>query len=449
MNVLLLALDTLRADHLSCYGYSRKTSPNIDKLALKGVLFERCYAPDIPTQPAYTTIYTSRYGLEHGIVSHGAEEQTLPRDFKIFTELLQNAGFTTVAVDNLAVMKPWFTRGYEYYICPPKPLQFLTADEVNDRAIRWLKFYRDKQPFFMFLHYWDPHTPYIPPKEYMKLFYEGNERDPRKASSMEPFKKSPFYHLMKRWMLELLPEVTDIEYISSLYDSEIKYLDDRLGELFDALDELELLDETLIIITADHGESLTEHGIFFDHHGVYENTIHVPLILYSEEILPKGIKVPHFVEHVDIAPTILETVGLEIPEWMRGRSLFEVVRGKAPPRRFVVCGECTYEARRAIVTEEWKLIKTYGGDLYNRPRIELYNLRRDPQEEKNVAEDFPEVVNELELQMTRWIESILGEKPDPIRVQLGRYLPGHQWLKRALESEGIPWEKWFERQRYI
>ena len=451
MNVIFIALDTLRADHLRCYGYEKPTSPNLDRLASKGVVFERCYASDIPTQPAYTTMYTGRYGVEHGIVSHGSDIQALPSGFKLFTELLRGAGYSTVAVDNLAAMKPWFHRGYEYYVMPHGHIQLITADKVTNYALEWLKCHAEKkEKFFMFLHYWDPHTPYLPPKEYVEKFYRGDPYDREKAETMRAFRNSPFYPLHGKWIEDLLGDVQDIEYISALYDAEIAFMDNQLGRLFTYLEENDMMNNTLIVVTADHGESLTEHNIFFDHHGVYETNIHVPLILYAPSLLPQGLRVKSLVGHVDIAPTILGVAGIQAPGDIRGTSLLEIVENEAEEREYVVSGECTYQAYRAIVTRDgWKLIKRIGGDLYGRPRIQLYNVLKDPGEVEERSGSNPDLVRELEYRLDRWVEENLGEKPDPMRIQLQAGLPGHAWLRRALKSRGIAWEEWLQKQRYI
>ncbi len=227
-------------------------------------------------------------------------------------------------------------------------------------------------------------------------------------------------------------------------------MDDQLGRLFTYLEENNMMNNTLIVVTADHGESLTEHNIFFDHHGVYETNIHVPLILYAPSLLPQGLRVKSLVGHVDIAPTILSVAGIQAPGVIRGTSLLEIVENEAEEREYVVSGECTYQAYRAIVTRDgWKLIKKIGGDLYGRPRIQLYNVLKDPGEVEEGSGSNPDLVRELEYRLDRWVEENLGEKPDPMRIQLQAGLPGHAWLRRALKSRGIAWEEWLQKQRYI
>jgi len=447
MNVIFIAIDTLRADRLTCYGYSKSTSPNLERISKEGVLFEKFYASDIPTQPAYTTIYTSLYGVNHGIVSHGSAEQNLSENISTLPQILREKGVHTAAVDNLLGMKHWFGLGYNEYFDTSKKMQLVTAEEVNSIVLPWLK-RNKKTPFFLFIHYWDPHTPYTPPQKYRRLFYEGDEKDPSNRS-MEKFKDYIYYPLFQRVIGEPLGEITDVEYISAQYDAEIRYVDERVGEVIGLLEELKLSEETLLIITSDHGESLTEHGIYFDHHGVYETTIRVPLILWWKGNLPSGKKIKDFFEHVDLLPTILDAFGIRREEKMEGVSLLSVIEGKKKiQREFICCGECTYQAKRCINTGKWKLIKSIGGDLYHRPKYELYWLEKDPEEKENLAEKYPEIVDRLEIQLTRWVEEKLGESPDPIRCQLSRGLPGHRWLREALRSQNLSWEEWFSRQRY-
>ncbi len=167
MNILLITVDALRADHLGCYGYKHPTSPNIDALAAQGVLAERMFCPGIPTQPSYTTIYTGQHPITHGIVAHGGGSRArLSEDAPFLTEALVSAGYTTCAVDTLLQERPWFGRGYEYYINPGvrRTLMIgITCEEINARTISWLRT-QAEEPFFLFLHYWDTHTPLTPPR---------------------------------------------------------------------------------------------------------------------------------------------------------------------------------------------------------------------------------------------------------------------------------------------
>jgi hypothetical protein len=183
-NILLISVDALRADHLGCYGYQRPTSPATDALAGEGVLCERLLCPAIPTAPSYTTLYTGQHPITHGIVAHPCENQ-LDQDAPFLPWHFLRTGYTTCAVDSLMRNRLWFGRGYEFYIDPSlrHTLLYLalTCEDVNARAIPWLRAYAD-EPFFLFIHYWDPHWPYNPPPQYWNLFYQGNPRDPNNHS---------------------------------------------------------------------------------------------------------------------------------------------------------------------------------------------------------------------------------------------------------------------------
>src|ERR1044071_6299938 len=193
LNIVFIDIDTLRADHLGCYGYPKPTSPAIDSLAADGVIFDRCYAPGIPTTPAHTTIYTGMHPISHNVVSHGGVTD-LDRKIPVLPELLQKAGYTTCAVDNLFDLKPWLARGYEYYVNPShrhKMRLLVSCEEINARAIPWLRAHAGEK-FFLYLHYWEPHTPYLPPTRY-RTFYDGKDPFDPANESMEPIKRTPFW----------------------------------------------------------------------------------------------------------------------------------------------------------------------------------------------------------------------------------------------------------------
>jgi len=199
MKVILLVIDTLRADHLGCYGYSRDTSPNIDRIAREGTLFENAYPSDVPTQPSFTSMFTGQRGIITGIVSHSRTEN-LDENVPFFTEILARKGITTAAVSTLYMMRRWFARGFKYYMNPVagvrRRLQQVDAEEINGMAIPWLRDHK-KEDFFLFIHYWDPHAIYLPPEPYRRLFYDGDETDPENRS-VEALKKQLVWSFINR-----------------------------------------------------------------------------------------------------------------------------------------------------------------------------------------------------------------------------------------------------------
>jgi len=196
--------------------------------------------------------------------------------------MLEN-NYLTCAVDNLANMKPWFLKGYEFYMNPgigKKYLQYVKAEDITQRALEWLGKYR-KEKFFLFIHYWDPHTPYIPPDNLIPVFYP-KEKNPfkQKDTRMKEFYKTPHGQIWgKTWLRKSGKLISDPDYVESLYNAEIRYMDGWLGRLFNFLEKKKMFEDTVIVLFSDHGEIMYHHPGFFDHHGLYEGNIHCPLII--------------------------------------------------------------------------------------------------------------------------------------------------------------------------
>lgn len=432
MNILFIAIDTLRADHLSYYGYKRKTSPFLDNLAERGALFKNFYAPGIPTQPSFTTVFTGLHAITHRVVGHGGKVE-LDDNLPYFTEQLQKKGYLTCAVDNLWKMKQYFNRGYEFYIDPSfrhQYMQKVTCDTQNSRAIPWIKEHK-KDKFFLFVHYWDPHAPYTPPDNYLSTFYQGNPFDPSNHSLDNFYKYCPYRESVENWFkLYIRKEtkkvkITDASFLEASYDGEIRYVDDGIKKLVETLETEKLLEDTLIIIFSDHGESLTEHRIYYDHHGLYENNIHVPLIMVGPNIA-KGKIIEQLVQHIDLAPTILEAASCVVPKIMEGKSLWPLILGrKEKYYDKLITEESTRMCKWAILKNNYKLILSREQDIYGLPPRELYDLNKDPEEELNIAEDKREIADRLERELEDWVANSLkrnNQKIDPLKEQ-GAVLP--------------------------
>ncbi len=421
-NVLLISVDTLRADHLGCYGYERPTSPAIDGLAAEGVLCEKLFCPAIPTMPSYTSLYTGQHPLTHRIVAHPCrndldkEAPFLPREF------LQ-ADYNTCAVDSLMRSRLWFGRGYEFYVDPSirHTLLYLavTCEDLNSRAIPWMEAHA-ADPFFLFIHYWDPHWPLIPPQRYRHLYYSGNPTDPDNRS-LDAWWQHPLGIAARdTWLRTPEGLVTDADYLVALYDQEIRYLDDGIGQLLGALRRLGLDENTIVLFTADHGESMTEHDIFFEHHGLYDCVINVPLIVRWPGHLPTGTRLGHTFQVSDIAPTLLDAVGLPIPSEMEGLSFWRILTGevKEGGHDRVISMECTWQAKWSLRTDRYKFILAREPDIYGTPPRELYDLSADPREERNIVSERRDVAAAMESELEEWIArrlKDLGRREDPLR----------------------------------
>jgi len=423
MNVLWILVDCLRPDRLGCYGYARATSPHVDRLAAQSARFTQCISPHIPTHPAHTTLFSGRDVFAHQIVSQGAPQELDPA-VRLLPALLRERGYFTGAVDNIG---RWIEPAFERYVPYPRwdhdgSHPWRNGEEVTTRAVSLLnEASADGRPFFLFFHYWDPHTPYLPPAPFHRQYFEGDARDPAKRS-MDAVWRSPWFaNYFQEWMAG----VTDIDYVTAQYDASVAYGDACLAHLFQRLTELGRWEDTLVVLCADHGEELDEHGCWFDHHGLYETNVRVPLLLRFPGGRGAGRTVPDLVSALDVAPTLLAATGhggVAAALGMPGRDLTPLLTGgTVAALDAVYLTECTWMRKRAWRTPRWKLIRALEPDIYGFPPVELYDLLADPQERTNLATARPEVAQELGAAMDAWIERRLGETglPDPSVAQAG------------------------------
>lgn len=449
----MISLDSLRADRLGCYGYNKPTSPYLDKIAAEGVLFEKAIAADIPTEAVHTAIFTGKVGLRTGIVSHGSELTSLPKSTDWLPTMLRQSGFTTAAVDNLYQLKEWFARGFRYYVnSVGTKKRWIDGKTINELAMPWIREHQ-QEDFFLFLHYWDPHTPYLPPKEYVDKYYKNNNPYDRNNTSMNPAYNHLAYPFFKHHHFDLLGPVTDAEYVNALYDAEVRYLDDRLKEIDDYLDVLGIKEDTLLVIFGDHGESLTEHDIYWDHCGLYDTTVRVPMMIRWPGFIPEGKRVEGLIQQVDLMPTIFEAISKvnspnfttpSLPDNIDGKSLWPVIYGQQNATRSkIYLSECAWQAARGIRTDKFKFIKTYDSGPFTRPPRELYDLQSDPEETHNLADTHRELADSFEKDIHDWVDSILQGSPDPMKIQLEKEgLPFRKRIEKILSNVGLSWEDW-------
>jgi arylsulfatase A-like enzyme len=420
MNVLLISLDTTRADHLGCYGWNRNTSPHLDRLAERGTVFERCFSSGIPTHPAHTSMFTGQDVMRHQIVAQGGKAELSP-EIATLAEMLQERGYFTAAADNLG---RWFQRGFDLYQGYRWSHDWNGAwrkgEAVLDAALKVLdEASSQDRPFFIFVHFWDPHTPYLPPAPFDRMFYGRDETDPRWDSLGDALAFPPFTDYFRQWM----GQARDAEFPRAQYDAEIAYMDCCLQHLLQRLETLGLAGNTLTIVTADHGEELGEHDIWFDHHGLYDTNLRVPLILHMPGTIPAGRRLPGMVRLMDIAPTVLQLAGAG-PDRLAGMAGASFARMLSGGMRGGTCDtlyltECTWMRKRGLRTGEWKLIVATEPDIHGKPAVELYRLKSDPGETRNVAEAESDTVGLLKRKLFAWVGRRLRETglPDPIEEQ--------------------------------
>jgi len=425
-NIILISADSLRANHLGCYGYSLPTSPHIDAMACHGVLCENVFAPAIPTQPSHTTIFTGLHPLGHGVVAHGGKAR-LARGTTFLPEILLEEGYTTCAVDTLFRERIWFGRGYEYIIDPSLRHLFyasVTQEELNEAAIHWVRTVPNGKPFFLFIHYWDVHYPYVPPERLRGLFYNGgNPTDPNNHA-LDQWWDHPVGAMARdTWLRTEKGLVTDPNYVTALYDREIRYLDEGIAALEAALEQMGIADNTFVVLLADHGESMTEHRICYDHYGLYDCTVQVPLIArWPAGKLRARSRLAPMRQLSDVAPTLLDAAGAEIPEGLDGSSLLKQWKGEDEPSGYerVIGLESTWQAKYYLRTKQHKFILARHPDLLGNPDRELYDLEADPEENHNLVSEQPQLAAHLEKELEAWIAERLetaGRTQDPVREE--------------------------------
>ena len=402
-NILLIGVDSLLADHMSCYGYHRHTTPHIDRFAQGGALFERTYSAHIPTTSAYSSMLSGMDCFSTQVVALRHRGPLRP-EVKTLAEILGDSGYNTTCVGFSG--NPG-ARGFDSYLDYPGWGSWAEgrspkAQNLNNVTIPELNRLVDQSdPFFLFLRHMDPHAPYLPPEPYERMFYHGDECDSNNTSMQPVMAFKPFCDFFASWMP---PGITDKDYVIAQYDGAIAYMDACIQAIFNALEARGVLDNTIIIFNGDHGETLYDHECWFDHHGLYDVTLHVPLIIRYPSAVPAGKRVSGFNQHKDLVPTILELASIQTDIEFDGRSLMPMVEGEVPSHEseFYIT-ECTWMRKHGWRTPHWKLIVALEPDFHFKPTIELYNLIEDPDENNNLAEALPDVVASLQDRMHAWI----------------------------------------------
>jgi arylsulfatase A-like enzyme len=404
-NLLLIGIDSLRRDHMSLYGYRHLTTPHIDRFAAGGTVFEHCFSPSVPTTSGYGSMLTGRdcFGTNTVALRH---KGPMAEDAPTLAELLGKAGYNTTCVGfkgNPA------SRGFDNYVgfdgwSMGADGRCHKAEGLNDVALPELRrLANGRKPFFLFLRHMDPHTPYLPPKPFDRIFYGGNECDPKNKSMQPVYDFAPFADYFKSW----LPEgVTAKDYVIAQYDGGVAYMDACIANIFAELTALGLDDDTLVVITSDHGETLYDHECYFDHHGLYDPTLVIPLVFRLPGKVPTAQRLGGNCLIKDITPTVLDILGVrpKPKPTFDGQSLFREMKGKPrkPATEFYIT-ECTWMRKHGWRTPQWKLIHALEPDFHGKPEIELYDLIEDPEETVNLAKKEPAVAALLAERMLAWI----------------------------------------------
>lgn len=435
-NLIFLGIDSLWSARMSLYGYQRLTTPYMDKYAEGGTVFEHHISPSIPTTPGYASMMTGMdcFGTDVVALRH---KGPLGNHVQTLAEVLGENGYNTTCIGFTGNPS---ARGFQSYLDysgwgPDKSGRSSKADNLNAVAIPELKrLSRQDTPFFLFMRHMDPHSPYLPPKPYDRIFFGGDECDPNKKSLASMYAFKPFADYISSW----IPEgCTDAEYINAQYDGAIAYMDACIQNIFETISSLGIEEETLVVITSDHGETLDEHECWYDHHGMYECTLNVPLVLRFPGKVPAGKRYADYTLIKDIMPTVLDLLDIESGISFDGKSqtpLFSGEKVEQEPEFYIT--ECTWMRKHGWRTPEWKLIVALEPDFHFKPAVELYNLIQDPKELINVAEQEPEIVRLLTQRMEAHIcrrEQETG-RTNPIETNLDWHGKGNGPFKTSQEA---------------
>ena len=399
-NILVYLVDTLRQDRLGCYGYSRPTSPNIDVFATQATLFENGVGQSSWTRASMASLFTGVWPPTHGTT--GWKHQ-LPQAFETLAEKIDAVGYQTAAfVGNPQItVRYGFGQGFDKFV---RDIKKPSAD-YNRMASDWLDGLTGDDPWFIYIHTMDPHAPYRPPEPYMSEFAPNDAQMP----TWEPRWK---------WPLEVLP------FFSDRYDGEIAQNDASFGELMGILGSRGLYDDTLIVFTSDHGEEFKEHGRWRHGENLHAESLNVPIIVRFPG-QSKGERVAAAVQHIDLMPTILDYLGLEIPEAVQGRSLIgrPGLEGEIYSHLFL----SGFPLYHSVVDGEWKLIRRI--DENGTQTYQLYNWLEDAGETRDLVAEKPERTAAL----ARLLEDRLAAEEE---IAAAEEIPLTEELQEELEALG-------------
>jgi arylsulfatase A-like enzyme len=404
LNLIVILVDTLRADHLGHHGYARATSPRLDSLAEDSVVFLRHTAHASRTGPSVATLFTGLHARSHGVVnplSHFDAKGTLDSSRLTLAEILSEEGYRCAgfAANPNVSERFGFAQGFERY----QLFRWAKAEVLNRAALAWIEERtaeaEPRPPFCLYLHYVDPHSPYEAPASFAKKFVSPDYRGRITGAHRQ-------LDEVVAGRLEL--DEDDLDQLRALYDAEIRYLDDQLGVLLVDLAAKGLLDESLIVFVSDHGEEFLDHDSVLHGYTLYEEQLRIPLMIRHPELPARQIS--RLSRQVDVLPTLLELLGVAIPETLQGESLVAAMQGEDRPElgdERPVFAQASLRAVKTVALDsyargDWKLIETRVPEA----RRQLFNLRDDPQEARDRLASEPEVAARMSAELQRFRDAL-------------------------------------------
>lgn len=475
MRFLFLDLDTLRPDHLGCYGYHRNTSPTIDEIAKDSVRFNNYYCSDAPCLPSRTALMTGQFGIHSGVVGHGGTAADMrlegySRGFesKLNTDslpaVLRKQGMRTVSISPFAERhSSWtFYAGFnEMYNTGKKGVE--SAEDVTPVALDWIKRNAKEDDWFLHINYWDPHTPYRAPKDFGNPF----ENEPLPAWLTEEVFNKTLKHVGPHGALEVnmyddqvapqyldrmpgaITNMKELKTFMDSYDCGIRYMDGHIKQLIDALKEEGVYDDLVIVITADHGENMGELGLYAEHGTADHITCNIPMILRWPG-KTKGNVDNGFHYNLDLLPTLAELFKQEPCQDWDGQSFAPALEGGECGHDELILSQCAHVCQRSVRFGDYLYMRTYHDGYHLFPKEMLYNLKEDPHEQNNLAQEKPELCKEGAYRLFNWHDDMMSTMEtdkDPLWTVMREGGPFHargklayycEYLKKTGREGAIP-----------
>ncbi|HZZ42090.1 MAG TPA: sulfatase [Tepidisphaeraceae bacterium] len=440
MRILYIDIDSLRPDHLGCYGYHRKTSPNIDSIAKQAIRFDNYYVTDSPCLPSRTAMFSGRFGIHTGVINHGGLAADpipdgAPRGFRSslahtnWMTCLRQLGLRTGMISSFPERHSAFHlyAGFSEMFNPGKGGMEL-ADEVTPPALDWLARHGHEDNWFLHINYWDPHTPYRTPESFGNPF----KNDPLPAWLTDEVRKQHWssygphsaqevngFRPAEPWLADYpqqpsqMNSMADVRTMFDGYDRGILYADHHIGILLKTLSDMNLLDDTAIIITSDHGENLGELNIYGDHQTADHITNRVPLIVKWPGLTSTKVDTSlHY--HFDFAASVIDLLGGKIPDNWDGQSFAPSLRAAKPAGRpYLILSQGAWSCQRAIRFDDYLCIRSYHDGYHPFPEIMLFNLKQDPHEQHDIALSNPAIVATAMTHLDHWLADMMRTATHP------------------------------------
>ncbi|MCC0643716.1 MULTISPECIES: sulfatase [unclassified Clostridioides] len=469
MRVLLIDIDSLRPDHLGCYGYHRNTSPNIDEIASEGVRFSNYHCSDAPCLPSRTALMTGRFGIHTGVVNHGGvaadfRYEGINRDMEdrlskeCLPAIFRKKGMKTALISPFGERhSTWsFYAGFDEIYNTGRRGR-ASAEEISPTIQAWLDRNADDDDWFLYVNYWDPHTPYRAPSEYGNPFENEPLKDFYTEELLEKHMKAVGPHTSqelysyhdnpKPEMPRALGKLTNFEDLRTFidgYDIGIHYADYHVGKIIEKLKENGIYEDTAIIVTADHGENLGELAIYAEHATADKATTNIPMIIKWPGSR-KGVEDKGLHYNLDLCPTVADIVDVDKPCIWDGESyassIFEDIETGHDE---LIIGQMAHVCQRAVRFENYMYIRTYHDGYYLFPKEMLFDLEKDPYETNNIAKEHPEICKEAVYRLSNWHDEMMmtmDNQVDPLWTVIREGGPHHakghlkEYIKR-LEVTG-------------